>query len=222
MFVFLIFHPFVVDGDTFYFHNVKFRLYGLNAPERGSICYYEATKALKDFFKNKVQGIIIGKDRFGRKLVLLWSKVGSVASYLFSRGLAIPYPYEAPPVALGYLVDALRAWEPGCLFKKGDVVVKLVTFTYNPPGPDYEKIVLSSRDVQTVTLLNKRWKEVTVTLTPGTQTVTVTNFLGNRGDVLIVHVSRTIQALVAYVPKAFTLTVHPGETWDRLRGSSSR
>ncbi len=208
--LFLISNPFVVDGDTFYFNHVKFRLYGLNAPERDMPCYCEAKEALKEFFENKVQGLAIGRDRFGRYLVLLWSKEGSILSYMFSRGLAIPYPYEAPPVALGYLKDALAYWRPGCMFEEGRRLVKVITFTYNPPGPDTaEKVVLSAREVVTVTLMNKRWVASTFALTPGINTVTLTNFLGNKGDDLIVLIGRTVQALIAYVPKAFTLTLWP-------------
>jgi len=220
--LFVIFNPFVVDGDTFYFNWTKFRLYGLNAPERGFPCYQEATEALKDFFKYKVQALVIGKDRFGRALVLMWSKVGSVASYLFSKGLAIPYPYAAPPVALGYLADALKSWKPGCLFREGRVVVKLVTFVYNPPGPDLEKVILESSESATVTIVNKRWQEVTTTVTPGFNTVTLTNFLGNKGDIVLVHVDRTVQALVAYVPKAFTVTVYSGDPWVQQKGRCLR
>jgi len=209
--VFFVISAFVIDGDTFKIDDLRFRLYGVNTPERGMPCYNEAKKALIDFLKGKVQAISIGNDRFGRALVLLWRSDGTAASYLFSRGLAIPYPYMGPPIALGYLADALRGWKPGCLFKEGDIHISLITFTYNPPGPDLEEVVLKSNITATVTILNKRWQTATAAVTPGTNTITVTNFLGNKGDMLVVHIDRTIQVAVAYVPKAFTTTIYPGE-----------
>ncbi|ABU82519.1 thermonuclease family protein [Ignicoccus hospitalis] len=222
--LFTLFHVFVIDGDTFVYHGVKFRLYGVNAPERGMPCYEEAREALKEFFERGAQAITVGEDRFGRRLVLVWNSRGSAASWLFSKGLAIPYPYAGPLVAKGYLADALAKWRPGCLFKVGRTLVELVTFTYNPPGPDKEEIVLKNKSFKTVTvtLMNKRWSSVVVEVGPGVQTVTVTNFLGNKGDALVVHVKGTLQALVAYIPKAFTSTVYPGGTWSPPLDSSSR
>ncbi len=198
----------VIDGDTFVMNGLKVRLYGINAPERGMKCYREAKRALEEYLKKSTSLVIIGKDRFGRALGILWNPLGSSIYYMFSRGLAIPYPYMAPPIALGALRTALDSWKPGCLFKEGEKVVRIVSFTYNPPGPDEGKevLVLNASRAETVTVLNKRWESTTTVVTEGINTITFRKpFMGNRGDVVIVYIKNTYQDGVAYVPKAFTV-----------------
>ncbi len=207
--LFLYIHfAYVIDGDTFVMNGLRVRLYGINAPEKGMDCYWEARRALEEYLKRSTSLVIIGKDRFGRALGILWNSLGSSIYYMFSRGLAIPYPYVAPPIALGALRTALESWKPGCLFKEGKVLVRIVKVDYNPPGPDEgrERVVLNASVPVTVTLVNKRWQSETFTVTSGINTVTFEKpFMSNKGDVVIVHVNRTFQDGVAYVPRAFTV-----------------
>lgn len=44
----------VVDGDTLWLGNVKIRLNGIDAPERGKASYRDATRALERLVANKV------------------------------------------------------------------------------------------------------------------------------------------------------------------------
>ncbi len=160
--------------------------------------------------------VIIGRDHFGGVLTILWNAKGSSIYYLFSRGLAIPYPYVAPPIALGALRTALELWRPGCLFKDGKRLASIISITYNPPGPDQgrEKIVVKSIKQMTMTVLNKRWETTTAYVTRGVNTITFEKpFMGNKGDVVIIYVNGTFQDGIAYVPKAFTL--HLGITRTR-------
>ncbi len=202
-------HPlYVIDGDTFVFDHTRVRLYGLNAPEKGMKCYEEAKRALEEYLRDDTSMVIIGRDRFGRELAILWNSKGSSLYYLFSRGLAIPYPYSAPPIALGALRTALESWRPGCLFRSGNGTVTIISLDYNPPGPDYgkEKVVVYAKRPTTITLLNKRWESTTAYVTVGTNTITFTKpFMGNKGDVVIIHINGAFQDGVAYVPKAFTV-----------------
>lgn len=93
----------VVDGDTvdatvqLGFHtsiNIRFRLAGIDTPERGQQGYTEAQKALKTLVLNR--NIIIESQKTGKygrwlgTLYLLGSSE-SINQYMLTKGLAKPY-----------------------------------------------------------------------------------------------------------------------------------
>lgn len=98
----------VVDGDTFYSEPIdfdfgdfrltikepKFRLYGIQAPERGKPGYQEAKNYIKDILEGHIVLVdVIGKDSFGRFLVKVYcfGQEKSVNDMLLETGLAVIY-----------------------------------------------------------------------------------------------------------------------------------
>lgn len=89
----------VVDGDTFWFHGVKIRLAGVDAPETGSpSCSNEqelgiqATSLLVEFLNagpfDLERSAGSRRDRYGRELFLLKRDQVDLGEQLIGRGLA--------------------------------------------------------------------------------------------------------------------------------------
>ena len=95
----------VIDGDTFegtmfllaseiQFHNQRFRLWGVDTPERGEAGYHEATKFVEGVIGEKVvYCTIYGKDAFGRWLATVHTETSetSLNDALLKRSLAVPF-----------------------------------------------------------------------------------------------------------------------------------
>ncbi len=89
----------VVDGDTFYLDGQKIRVADIDTPEtRGARCRYEArlgARAAKRFTELLNEGPITlkpisgrDKDRYGRKLRVIYRGERSIGDILVSEGLA--------------------------------------------------------------------------------------------------------------------------------------
>jgi micrococcal nuclease len=95
----------VIDGDTFAgdlfipelnvtFNNQKFRLYGVNTPEKEQKGYYEATEFTAQHIENEIVNVVVhGKDAFGRFLVDVFVEgdYKSLNMLLLENKLAVPY-----------------------------------------------------------------------------------------------------------------------------------
>lgn len=95
----------VIDGDTFVgdlfiselnvtFNDCKFRLFGVNTPEKGQYHYYEATEFLAQLVEHEIARVELhGKDAFGRFLVDVFveGQEKSVNQLLLDSGLAKIY-----------------------------------------------------------------------------------------------------------------------------------
>jgi micrococcal nuclease len=96
----------VVDGDTFYgdillkdfnmeIKDQKFRLIGIDTPERGKPGFYEATEYTAQAIEEReVQVVLHSKDDFGRHLVDVYTEIDSFETLndnLLLDGLAVVY-----------------------------------------------------------------------------------------------------------------------------------
>lgn len=97
----------VIDGDTFHgtmriyypymdkderYFNRRFRLLGVNTPERGQEGYEEAKEFTKQMIEGKEAQIEIhGTDSFGRFLCKVFVDEGCLNDMLLEKGLAVPY-----------------------------------------------------------------------------------------------------------------------------------
>jgi micrococcal nuclease len=94
----------VVDGDTvdididlgFHIHwKTRFRLYGINTPERGQPNWAEATQYVKNKVLNKdviVHTFMDKGDKYGRFLAtILYEESHNLNQELIDAGLAVPY-----------------------------------------------------------------------------------------------------------------------------------
>ena len=84
----------IVDGDTFDLlttenNTVRIRMNGIDCPERKQDFYQVAKDALATYiFKNKVQLITFGKDRYGRVLATVFSNGQNINLAMVRDGYA--------------------------------------------------------------------------------------------------------------------------------------
>ena len=86
----------VVDGDTFHGlrddnEQIKFRIYGIDAPERTQAFVNKSTQYLSDLIFGKTVGIKIQtkRDRYGRPVVWAYTEDGKdVGSEMLKAGMA--------------------------------------------------------------------------------------------------------------------------------------
>lgn len=87
----------VVDGDTFWFGGIKYRLYEIDAPEiaGGAKCQQEYETGVKAAYllQSLLQSGIVnmaqhGEDRYGRTLVSVQTGKGDASEELLKAGLA--------------------------------------------------------------------------------------------------------------------------------------
>ncbi|UXD22070.1 hypothetical protein IPA_01330 [Ignicoccus pacificus DSM 13166] len=212
----------IIDGDTFWAtlgkERFKVRLYAVNAPERGMKCYEEAKDFLRRSINHTVTITPLGKGIYKRIIAVVNNGTSDLNLELIKKGLAIPYPYPPPErrfLEFGkeYVRRVFSLWSVPCIFNGTFKGIDLITFNYNPPGRDEgrEYVVLSSNVSTTITVINKRWKSVTATVTPGINTVTLEwnrgGFLGNKGDVIMIVVGGKLAAEAAYAPWAHLTTI---------------
>ena len=88
----------IVDGDTFWLEGEKMRLLGVDTPEVNGPCATEtqladqATHLLKTLMSTRPVSIEKhGLDRYGRRLVVLYTGGTTIGALLLDAGLAAPY-----------------------------------------------------------------------------------------------------------------------------------
>ena len=118
----------VIDGDTFELENgEKVRLLGINAPEKGQKCYFEAKKRLEELVLNKIVKLEGNKkDKYGRLLRYVWINSTLVNLQLIKEGLAISYFFEEDNYTKIF-EDAekyARINSIGCLWQKSEANCK--------------------------------------------------------------------------------------------------
>ena len=93
----------IVDGDTFWLQGEKYRLYGVDTPEKFPLskCKFEHAKALEatnflvDIFTNSVlRHDKIGLDVYDRILVKTYADKKSVTRIIIESGLGVEYKSE--------------------------------------------------------------------------------------------------------------------------------
>ncbi len=83
----------VIDGDTFESNGSRFRLLGINTPEKREYLYNEAKNFLKKFEGNSSRFEVYGLDKYNRTLGYLSFKGLLINKEIISEGLASSYYY---------------------------------------------------------------------------------------------------------------------------------
>lgn len=81
-----------VDGDTFVASGRKIRVWGINAPEKGTPEFFAATLLLESFIKDeKLDCIFIEKDRYQRDVMHCQVDGLDIGSAMVQMGMAKDY-----------------------------------------------------------------------------------------------------------------------------------
>jgi endonuclease YncB( thermonuclease family) len=99
----------VIDGDTFSYNDSKFRLMGINTPERGEYYYGEARAFLEGFVGKSGVFLFVSLDKYDRNLGYLFVDGLMVNNELLKRGMASTYYYDTDSYTSGLLVSELFA-----------------------------------------------------------------------------------------------------------------
>lgn len=90
----------VVDGDTIHIDGVKYRIHGIDAPERnqkcfsggkGWLCGVEATREMRRLATGAINCTPIEKDRYGRVVAKCFADGLDIGRELVRKGLALAY-----------------------------------------------------------------------------------------------------------------------------------
>jgi endonuclease YncB( thermonuclease family) len=82
----------VIDGDTLVASGRKIRLWGINAPEKGTPYYKIATMFLEAVLKDgKLECKFLEKDRYQRDVMHCWIDKADLGAMIIEAGLAIDY-----------------------------------------------------------------------------------------------------------------------------------
>lgn len=90
----------IVDGDTFWFQGIKYRIIGYDAPEAGDGARCDQERALADRATQQLQHLmsapgiqyhVQGKDRYGRVLTRVVTPQGDIADQMINLGLGRAY-----------------------------------------------------------------------------------------------------------------------------------
>ena len=91
----------VVDGDTIYIGNLKYRFFGIDAPEKKQICEKDNIKIqcgviAKNVLKNKIgdkipECIVKDKDRYQRLVAECFIGKESLSRFMVREGYAVAY-----------------------------------------------------------------------------------------------------------------------------------
>jgi len=129
----------VIDGDTFVADGKRFRLLGIDAPERGQRCYGEA----KNFLKKRIEGRKVSleydrkkRDSYGRYLVYVWLNGSLINRELIARGYAVYRNYGERLKHEGELSMPAS----GCVasIDTCEECIGVSYFRWNAPGNDCE------------------------------------------------------------------------------------
>ena len=109
----------IVDGDTFDLlttenNTIRIRMNGIDCPERKQDYYQVAKDALATYiFKNKVQLITFGKDRYGRILATVFSNDQNINLAMVRDGYARHYKKYSSDTALAKAENEAREAKSG-------------------------------------------------------------------------------------------------------------
>ncbi len=135
----------VIDGDTIVVNDLRARLKGVNAQEKGLIFSKEAENFLISRLENKSVRIErLGEDRYGRILVYIFDE-GNVNLDLVKEGYAHAYFYEADKysIKLDKAEDEARLNGRGLWRQSSNYgCLKILEFDYVSEGG--EKLVLEN------------------------------------------------------------------------------
>src|SRR5690606_32926952 len=131
----------VVDGDTFEAGGIRFRLDGINAPDRGECMHEEARDRLEDVLGATVALAATGTDQFGRTLARVHADGLWVNLDMVSAGLALASGGD--DVLLRAEDEAFRnrvgLWAVDACGAEGEIpaiAVEPAFSVFDPPGPD--------------------------------------------------------------------------------------
>jgi len=84
----------VIDGDTFEFNDTKYRLMGINTPEKNEYLYEQAKEFLKGFESNTITFEFFELDKYERKLGYIHFQGIVLNELIIRQGLATVYYYQ--------------------------------------------------------------------------------------------------------------------------------
>ncbi|MCI0837946.1 MAG: thermonuclease family protein [Chloroflexi bacterium] len=127
----------IVDGDTIDTSIGRVRFFGIDTPERGDVCFAEATEFTRLLVGSQVRledGPRL-EDSFGRRLAYVYDPFGnSIDVQLVARGFATAWTRDGQHrddlVALEQSAKSIGA---GCLWASATFAE---TAQYDPSGPD--------------------------------------------------------------------------------------
>lgn len=113
----------VIDGDTIILENgEKVRLIGINTPEIGEKCYWEAKNFLQKIIENKtvyLEADGLNKDKYGRLLRHVYLNGSYVNLIMIKEGLAFYFPSKSKYSNILFKEEELaRKNKIGCLWNK--------------------------------------------------------------------------------------------------------
>jgi micrococcal nuclease len=138
----------VIDGDTIELSSGdKVRLLGINAPESGLMCAYDAQLKLSELVFNKTVYLEMDEedtDAYGRLLRYVWIDDNLVNAVLIEEGLAHVYVYgaELKHADIFYSAQDEAIAKESCLWEASDYkdCITIVTFNYDAPGDDNDNL----------------------------------------------------------------------------------
>lgn len=145
----------VDDGDSLVVRTgdeeVRLRLIGVNAPERGECLDAEATEALKDLVTGhtiEIEADADPFDRFGRLLRYVWADGELVNAEMARHGLAIARAFPPNVARQDTLEDAeaearearVGLWDPTACGGDPSVALEIREVSANPPGRDEDNL----------------------------------------------------------------------------------
>lgn len=82
-----------IDGDTIAYNDIKYRIYGVNTPERKKAGFKEATLFTKNFIGNcsNMNIEIVTRDRYNRTVAKISRNGQDLAKQLVRNKLAVVY-----------------------------------------------------------------------------------------------------------------------------------
>lgn len=146
----------VVDGDSLEGDSRRFRLNGINAPDRGE-CLADAARArLGDLASEPLELDVISTDQFDRELVDAFNRDGWVNRIMVAEGLALALHVE-PADSRVQLLEAMEQarqagvglWDPSACGNGQPAPLEIIDVSPNPPGPDGDHL-----DDETVSIRN--------------------------------------------------------------------
>ncbi len=112
----------VIDGDTIELDNgARVRLAGINAPEKGELCYDEAKEYLeKAILLKNVRVVEYGRGKYGRVLAEVYLNGENINKKMLEKGLANAYHGDVDEWEAYVKAEHQGVESMGCMWKRSN------------------------------------------------------------------------------------------------------